>query len=321
MNLEDRLRDSLNDLARRYPLDPSLAANVTAQLPERDPSSHLRSPLVFATAIAGAAVVIVLVALKLLPSGNLPIGPEATPAASAASREELDAALESAIDALLASGGAEGVQLGYIGDHLSGAVWFDFRPNGDVAVVQRVDVDVTQTGWWLNPTNSPPATGRRIATTAWVLAGDAFYEATFMNGEPDDGWSVEGPDAAPRGPLALGIAMLTAEDLSMGRPADDAAVTYAPSADGGSVWTATAPHQDGSAVQTWHIGPGGELASWSFELVGVSAPLDVDTIPVTSGRVEFTPLADPGPIEGPDPEAPPDLDLFNLPEDFPLGEG
>lgn len=125
-----------------------------------------------------------------------------------ATMEELDAAVTSAIEALVESPGVEGVQLGYIDEFLSGAVWFDFRPNGDVAVVQRVDVDVAQTAWWLNPTQGPPATGRNIATTAQVLVDDAFYEAALTNGQPDGGWSVADRDAAPSGPLAFGLGLL-----------------------------------------------------------------------------------------------------------------
>lgn len=246
----------------------------------------------------------------------------ATPPDDTATIEELDQAITSAIEALVESPGVEGVQLSYIDEHLAAAVWFDSRPNGDVAVVQRRDLDVAETGWWLNPTGGPPATGRNIVTTVWVLAGDAFYQATLRNGQPEDGWSVTGRDAAPRGPLSYGLLILTEEDypFPLGLvPTGDEEVTHEGSPDGGSVWTVTAPYRDGSAVVRWHIRPSGELESWSFELVGVSPLLEAGTGPTTSGRIEFMPLSDPDPISAPDVEADLDLSQFDLPGDFPLG--
>ncbi len=235
--------------------------------------------------------------------------------------EELRAAVTTAVDALLQSDGIEGVQSAHIGEHLSGAVWFDSRANGDVAVVQRVDRDVSESGWWLNPTDGPPAIGRNVLTTAWVLTDSAFSEATFTNGEPDGGWSVMDPDAAPRGPLAFGLAILTEQDYPFGLGTADGEATRTESADGGTTWTLTAPYRDGNAVQRWRVDPDGSLRSWSFELVGVSMPMTVDTPPTTSGRVEFTPLTDPEPTDAPDPDVTPDLDEFDLPEDFPLASG
>ncbi|HUH17214.1 MAG TPA: hypothetical protein VMM85_04640 [Methylomirabilota bacterium] len=244
-----------------------------------------------------------------------------TPPAEPATMDELRAAVTSSVDALLQSDGIEGVQVAHIGEHLSGAVWFDSRANGDVAVVQRVDRDVSESGWWLNPADGPPASGRNVLTTVWVLTDSAFSKATFTNGEPDGGWSVTDRDGAPRGALAFGLAILAEQDYPFGLGTADGEVTRAESADGGTTWTLTAPYRDGSAVQQWWIHPDGSLRSWSFELVGVSRPLGVDTPPTTSGSVEYTPLTNPEPIPAPDPDSTPDLDGFDLPEDVPLGPG
>lgn len=101
-------------------------------------------------------------------------------------------------------------------------------------------------------------------------------------------------------------------------PNDDGDVTHEESADGGSVWTLTAPYREGSAVQTWQILPDGELGAWWWELSGVSLPMEVDTNPTTLGRIDFTPLASPEPIVAPGAEAEPNLAEFDLPDDFPL---
>lgn len=297
---------------------------IPAVTPERGRAWRRLRSLIPTPAIAATVVIaIVLTAIGLgMVQQFVATAPDETAnPAETATMEELDQAVTSAIEVLVQSEGVEGVQLGYIDEYLSGAVWFDSRPNGDVAVVQRVDVDVAQSAWWLNPTEGPPATGRNITTTVRVLVGDAFYEATLTNGQPDDGWSVSDRDAAPRGPLAFGLGLLTEEDYRFGLPTDDGEVTHAESPAGGRIWTLTAPYQDGNAVQRWHIRSGGELGSWSSELVGVSMPLGLDTDPTTSARIEFTPLSDPDPINAPNVEADPDLGELDLPEDLPLGSG
>ncbi len=267
-------------------------------------------PAIAATVLIAAALTVAGLALARPFLGT---APERT-----ATLEELDAAVGSAIATLLQSPGVEGVQSSYVREHLASAVWFDSRRNGDVVVVQRVDRDVAESGWWLAPSGSPPAVGRSVATTVRYLVGDLFYEATFANGEPEGGWSVVGRDSAPRGPLAFGLLILTDENYGFGPPVGGEEVTQAGSADGGSVWTLTVPSDDGTAVQTWNIGPTGVLESYSLEREGFAPPLEAGAGPATSGRIVFRPVVDPEPIEAPDAGAPPDLSELDLPDDFPM---
>lgn len=274
-----------------------------------------------------AATVVIAAVLTAIGLGLLQPGFFGTPAEDPVTTddpvtmEELEAAVDSAVEALVEAPGVEGYQEGYIDEYLSGASWFDSRSNGDVVVVQRTDVDVAQTAWWLNPSEGPPATGRNIATTVRVLVGDSFYEAISTSGQGDARWSVTDRDAARRVPLTLGLVLLSGDDRMFGLPAADGEVTRERSTDGGSVWTVTVPERDGEGIQRWHIRPTGELASWSWELVGVSEPAELESDPTTSGRIEFTLLADPDPIDAPDTEEVLDLTEFALPDDFPLGSG
>lgn len=268
-----------------------------------------------------AVTVVVATVVTAIGLGLVQPGFFGTPPDDTVTMEELEAAVDSAVEALVEAPGVEGYQEGYIDEYLSGASWFDYRSNGDVVVVQRTDVDVAQTAWWLNPSEGPPATGRNIATTVRVLVGDSFYEAISTSGQGAARWSVTDRDAARRVPLTLGLVLLSGDDRMFGRPAADGEVTRERSTDGGSVWTVTVPERDGEGIQRWHIRPTGELASWSWELVGVSEPAELESDPTTSGRIEFTLLADPDPIDAPDTEEVPDLTEFALPEDFPLESG
>ena len=269
-------------------------------------------PVVAATVVIATAVTVI--GLGLVQPRFFGIAPDDT-----VTMEELEAAVDSALEALMEAPGVEGYQEAYVDEYVSGASWFDFRSNGDVVVVQRIDVDVAQTAWWLNPSEGPPATGRNIATTARVLVGDSFYEAISTSGQDSARWSVSDREDAPRGPLTRGLVLLSGEDRLFGLPAGDGEFTREVSSGGGSVWTRTTPYREGSAVQRWHIRPTGELASYSWELVGVSLPMELDAVPTTSGRMEFTSLANPDPIEARIPGEGLDLADFALPEDFPLG--
>lgn len=317
--LELRLRAWLHADAAGASVPAPLRDRVNA-IPAATPDRGLSWLRFGSPTLIPAVVVTVVIAIALSAIGLGLVRPFlGTPPDETATVEELDAAVTSAIAALRDAPGVQGVEVGYIDEYLSQAAWFDSRPNGDVAVVQRVDVDVAQTAWWLNPTDGPPAVGRTIATAVRILAGDAFYQAALLNGEPENGWSVAGRDAAPRGPLATGLLLLAGEDRMFGFSTDDGEVTREEAIDGGTIWTLTTPDRDGHAVQRWHIRPGGELAFWSSELVGVTRPFDPYANPATSGRIDFTLLADPDPISAPDAEIDPDPSDFDLPEDFPLG--
>jgi hypothetical protein len=269
------------------------------------PASAIAATLVVAVAVIALALVVVPPFVGTAPD-------------RVATLEELEAALESAADALADSPGVEGRQESYIDDQLSSAVWFDWRQNGDVVVVQRIDRDVTESGWWLDPGQAPPAVGRNVETSIRAFVGDDFYEATLSNGEPVGGWSVGDRGDAPGGgdaPLALGVAILTRDDF-IGLP-DEGEVTRTDASGGGAVWTLTASEDGSPAVQRWRIGPDGTLRGWSWRRL--EAPSALDANPVTSTEIDFTPLHDPEPIGQPDAEASPSTEGFGIPDDFPLG--
>jgi hypothetical protein len=230
-----------------------------------------------------------------------------------------DAAVRSAVETLAASDGVEGAQSGYVEGNLVGAVWFDSRSNGDVVVVQRQDAAVGDYGWPGDPSTGPTAEARVITTTIWVRVDDRQYEATLTNGQSDDGWSVTEANDGWGDPLALGLVLLFQYD-EFATPTDVGEVSFEESAEGGGVWTLTAPFSDGNQITTWQIGGAGELVSWSYELVGVSSS-NLEFPGLTSGAVRFTSLTDPDPILVPDLQAMPDPAQFGLPGDFPLGSG
>lgn len=231
-----------------------------------------------------AATVVIAAALNAVGLGL--VQPEflGSPTDETVTMEELETAVDSAVEALIEAPGVEGYQVAYIGEYLSVSVWFDSRSNGDVVVVQRVDVDVSQTGWWLNPAQRPPGTGRNVGMAVRVLVGDRFYEA-ISSGSTGGGsgadWSVTDRDEAPRGPLAMGLALLSGDGRMFGLPATDGEVTRERAPDGGSVWTMTVPVRDGESIQRWHIRPTGELAAWSSELVGVTEQAELESDPTT----------------------------------------
>jgi len=265
-----------------------------------------RRPPAWATAVGVAVVVLISVVAVLLATSQT------------ATAEELDTTIPSAINALLASPGVEGVQRAHIDEYHASSVWFDFRPDtGDAVVVQQVDLDVTQTAWWLVEGGKPPATGDNISTTAWIEVDDTLFLATSFDTQQSRPWTAAD---TPPGPLAFGLFILTEEGYGLDVNAADGEVTRREMAEGGEVWTLAAPYQDGTAIQTWRINDAGQLANWSVELVDITAPIDGGTGPFTSGEIEFTSVSDPDPISSPDPGATLDLTGFNVPEGFSLSD-
>ena len=78
-------------------------------------------------------------------------------------------------------------------DELSSATWFSWRPSGDQIVITRTDVDVAETGWWLDPDGQPPARGENVTTSIHVLVGDESYVADA----DADAWVAGSRDDAP----------------------------------------------------------------------------------------------------------------------------
>jgi len=270
-----------------------------------------------AVAVAGAVAIVAVVAILLGQGDN--VGPAPTPSAKPASVEELQAAVREAVDRLRESPGVEGVGTAQVFGELGSATWFSWRPGGDQVVINRSDVDVTQTGWWLDREGGPPARGENVTTVIQVLAGDAYYRAAGEVGG-EQGWTVEDRSTAPAVlaipfPAVLDGRIDPWQDSSTSTDDGEASVRHF--ADGGAVWTLTMPFRSGSSVEEFDIGPDGALRAISRELVDVEPSLE-DAPLFTSGSVELTALADADPILPPDVDGQPDPADFGLPADFPL---
>ncbi|HEX9634878.1 MAG TPA: hypothetical protein VGB34_05260 [Candidatus Limnocylindria bacterium] len=291
-------------------------------------AAHLR-----VVAAAGAVVLVAVAALLLGQSPNVGPPPPSSSTPVEATPAEMRDAVERAVETLLESPGVRGVQSTSILGELAVVRWIDHRRNGDQVLVQRTDLDVAETGWWLIPDSEPPATGRNVLTYIWVTAGETFHWARIPvwdegpawvltdldelpNRTPAEAGAAAAPAAAARA-AAQGVLLLGPNPLEL--LVEDGTVERQDRADGGVVWTMTSPHRDGTYEQEWRVGPSGELEAWSWDLVDVTAiPEDR---PYTSGQVTFTVMSDPEPITPPDTDAAPDPADFGLPEDFPLGAG
>jgi hypothetical protein len=297
--------------------EPGLVGRIMAAV---DAAPDVRSPfMAFVPAIAIAAAVAVVIALALILGQGPNIGPnpsesaEATP--SPAAIEELQGAIESGIEVLRGAPGVEGIGTSSILDELAAATWFSWRPNGDQVAISRSDVDVSQTGWWMESGGEPPARGVNVTTTIQVLAGDEYFRAV------DGPWEVRARQDAPS-VLTIATGLLDGERLAVegfiGNADGEATVTR--HADGATTWTLTAPYRDGTLRSEWQVAPDGGLGSWSSELIDVT-PTPEDAPFATFQEVTFERLSEAPPIEAPDPESPPDANALGLPPDFPLGAG
>lgn len=270
-----------------------------------------------AAAVAGVVAIVVTV---LLLAQNLNVGPgpsqstDPSPSATSATLDDLREAVTAALEVLRSHEGVEGIGTYHVFDEVGGASWFSWRANGDQVVVNRSDLDVTESGWWLGSDAEPPARGVRVQTTIQVITGGGYYVTRGEVGG-DDGWISGLQDGSPD---ILGIPFPAALDGrvdpwhgAFGLTLDgDPSVTRL--SDGGEEWTLTRAVREGSLVQTFEIGPDGALRSISHELVGVA--LTPDERPITSAHVELTVLEDPEPILPPDTESPPDPAVFGMPD-------
>lgn len=227
---------------------------------------------------------------------------------------DLEEAIVSAIAKMQDAPGIDGIQLGHIKDHLAAAVWFTTRPAGDFVVYQRVDQDVRESGFWMQDDGQPPATGRRIETTAWVSVADNLYEARMVNAELVDAWS---GSIIPSGlPLSVAQTILTGQIPGSGYPGQ--VVSHKPGGNGGATWTLTTPYLEGESIQRWNIGPTGLLISYTMNLVDVALPPET-LDPSTSVRVDFKLNDNPLQITTPELGTALTSTAFDLPADFPLG--
>lgn len=288
------------------------------------------SPFMPAFVAMGAMAVIAVLAFLIGQGPNIGPGPSPatsspTPSASVEPTiDDLGVALLDAVDILQAAPGVEGRQQVEIDGTIGSATWFDWRPNGDQVIVQRQDLDVTETGWWMVPDGAPPATGQRIYTNIQVVIGDEL----FFTNEAGDWQVAANDDGFPQG--AIGPAILDGSILPW-RPLDGVA-TWLPDPsdvrverddlpDGGVEWELEFQWSGTPLIQHWTIAPGGELRSWILEREDRLVDPDGDFIAnVTHASLHFT-ISNGDPIERPDLDAAPDPTPFGLPEDFPLGAG
>jgi hypothetical protein len=225
------------------------------------------------------------------------------------------AAVRPPVETLLEAPGFKAVQTSFIGDYLARSVWLESLRNGDFVAVQKTDVNVTETAWWLLG-DEPPADNPRISTTVTVRIGDTVYTA------PDprtSGWNADVRLDYPKGTLAIERALLseTYEELLLPQSSN---VTRQDLVGGGEVWEVSVPGNDGAYILRWFIDGGGKLEVHKGELIearGSQAPENI--LPIDSSVIRFTSVEDPAPIIAPDVDAPLDLSEFELPDDFPLG--
>ena len=313
---DDRVIDYLRTRAH-VELEPELVARVMAAIDEAPAARSPFAAFVPAIALAGAAAV--FIALALIIGRGPSVGPNPTASVDAgpapATSEELRAAVESGLEVLRESPGVEGTSTSSVLGELGAATWFNWRPNGDQIVISRIDRDVSESAWWLDPGAGPPTRRENVTQLILALVGDEYFMAEGGS------WVVQPREGAPP-TLSFATGMLdgnalTVEGMTSNPPGGEVTVTRDP--DGGATWTLTAPYRDGSSTSRWDIAADGRLTSWSFELLDVT-PTPDDTQFTTLGHMEFTPVSDAGPIEAPDPNAPPDPAALGLPPDFPLDE-
>jgi hypothetical protein len=329
MTRDERIIAYLRARGRDRPPD-GFVSSVMAALDDPMPSRSRFAAWVPAVAIAAGAAVVA--AVTILIGQGQDVGPGPSPATSAptpsASAEptidDLGVALLDAVDVLRAAPGVEGRQQVEIAGTIGSVTWFDWRPNGDQVIVQRQDLDVTETGWWMVPDGAPPATGRRIYTNIRVKVGDDFF---FTNEAGD--WEVAPrDDSFPTGgfgPAILDGSILPWRPLdglvsSLGDPSQ-ARVERDDLPGGGVEWKLAFEWMGAPLSQRWTIGPGGELRSWTFERQDRSVDPDGDfNANATLGWLQYT-ITDGDPIEPPDTDTEPDAADVGLPADFPLGPG
>jgi hypothetical protein len=325
---DDRVLDYLRSRGQAAP-PAELVASVMAAIGEAPEPRSRFSALLPALAAAGAVAVVVVLALLVGQGRDVGPEPSGTPDPSATaspdaepSVEALRDALADAVEVLRAAPGVEGRQVSARDGVIGTATWFDWRPNGDAVVVQRQDLDVTETGWWIVPGGDPPPRAGQIRTLIWVIAGDRFF---FAN-EDGDGWQVADRQDAPR-VVAYGPGILDGviepwqplEGLVQRLPDPTAArVTRDDLPDGGVEWLVETDWRDGTAIQRWTIDPDGALRSWTWRLVDVAVDVEGGfNANATFASLIFR-IAEGDPIELPDADAEPDAAALGVPPDLPL---
>lgn len=323
---DDRIIEYVRARGRERPPD-GFVSSVMAAIDDPVPSRSRFAAWSSTAALATGVAVIAAVALLMGQDPNVGPGPSPatsspTPSASAEPTiDDLGVALFDAVDVLRAAPGVEGRQQVEIAGTIGSVTWFDWRPNGDQVIVQRQDLDVTETGWWMVPDGAPPTTGQRIYTRIEAKVGDELF---FTNEAGD--WEVAARgDGFPQG--AIGPAILDGSILPW-RPLDalvsslpdpsEARIEREDLSDGGVEWELEFEWMGAPLIQRWTIGPGGELRSWTFEREDPSVDSEGDfNANATHGWLQYT-ITDGDPIEPPNVEDDPSAASVGAPPDLPL---
>lgn len=321
---DERIVEYLRSRGRQTPpadLVASIMSAVDGASPRRSWFSLYARAMVAVTAIAAIAVLALVLGpgRSVGPAATSSPGPSATPASASLDRftDEIGVALNQ----LRTAPGVRGLQTSSLRDVTGYAAWFDWRPNRDYVVVQRSDVDVTESGWWMDPTGSPPATGERVITSIYAFIGDRF-----LFGSPE-AWQVK-PRSEGTPVVNFGVGVLDGsieprdmlDGLVLGRPDVSAgSLDRVVNADGGVTWIATTPWRGGTAVQRWQIAADGRFAGWEWNAVGTTPDPGSDFAGnTTSASFQYEVLPNPAPIPMPDIDATPDPSVFGFPDEFPL---
>lgn len=272
---------------------------------ERRDKTRFGLVIAIGLAVLGFGLVGMIFAVRS--SDDLAVDQIASEAPIERTMEEFEAAVATATEPLLQANGFEAIQKNFVEEFLASVIWIDSRKSGEFLIVQRVDVDVLKSGWWLTH-NAPRATGSQVETTLIVKADGFSYV-----GEPGEAWTTsEQPVLSP--------SFLLKTALDREGVSSDAEFTSQETSEGETVWTAWQPFGEETLVMAWVIGSDGLLTSYSGELVDVDLPGPTDVgSPGDSTRIDFERLESPDPILAPDPGSTVDVDGFDIPKDLPLG--
>lgn len=308
-DLDRMIREVVTRMAEDAPPPPGLEeleAPVVVRRPRRKPGWWRRPALLVATLslIVGGTLFLLIDRLT---------GEQAIADWQPATGEEWDAALQDALDQLRTAEAVEGIERGFIGGHLAATSWFTWRPDGETVVVQQTDVDVRETAWWLT-SSSPPRSGERVKTLAWVAAGGRLFTAT-----DEAGWSLV--TEPPSRPQTFGRGLLEPEFASQFESVfaapEGAGVVRRTEGDGTTVWTLSITAEATTEIQM-RVHPDGHLAGISQRQDRVNPAVD-GSLPIDASDISYSVRSDPPPVPIPEVGQPLDLAIFDLPSDYGIG--
>ena len=314
----------LDNLAQRHAAEVRAAFEGASIPPVEDLDTRPRARRRLVAALAGATLFVVAILSASVLGGTDKSTPTTLPSVAGTTTTsvteptvaDLEVAVSQAIARLTSSPGIEGVQRGFIREYLASSIRFASNLNDAAYVLQQLDRDVLDTGWWLAEDADPPAVNERLTLTVLVSVGDSLYEASLDN--PAAGWVVMEGSPLLGGPaLALGLLELD-DPFRLGAVDSSARVARLQLVDGGSAWTLTTRVGDGELQQRWEIRSTGVL-TWSTHAIDATIPID-PTNPFTSAAIEWRPLEATPTISVPGDSVPDYLESLDLPDDRISGE-